>query len=176
MSISYYGLFSFEHWQFYIAATNEGLCFVGSMPASVEECLNWLAAHYPDHSAEKNEVELRPYVEAFQSYLSGQSRSIDVPVVQNGTDFQKKIWQSLAAIPYGETVTYGQLAEKNGLSPKAARSVGTAIGKNPLLIVFPCHRVVPKSSAPKKFRGGLDMKAQLLKLEKEHKSQGTRKF
>lgn len=169
MSKTFYSLFSFEDWQFYIASTDEGLCFVGSMPASEEECLSWLAAHYPDHSIEKNEAELRPYAEAFQSYLSGQSRSIDVPVVQNGTDYQKKIWRSLATIPYGETVTYGQLAEKNGLSPKAARSVGTAIGKNPLLIVYPCHRVVPKSSAPRKFRGGLDMKTQLLKLEQEHR-------
>ncbi|PRY77130.1 methylated-DNA--[protein]-cysteine S-methyltransferase, partial [Alkalibacterium olivapovliticus] len=80
----------------------------------------------------------------------------------------KKIWNSLRTIPYGETLTYSELAVKNGLSPKAARSVGSAIGKNPLLIVYPCHRVVPKSSVPRGFRGGLEMKSSLLTLEQAH--------
>jgi len=75
----------------------------------------------------------------------------------------------LNAIPYGETLTYSELASSIGYSPKAARAMGTALAANPLLIVNPCHRVVPKSSKPKAFRGGLAMKEKLLALEKSTK-------
>ncbi|MCC5894355.1 MAG: methylated-DNA--[protein]-cysteine S-methyltransferase [Alkalibacterium sp.] len=163
----YYSLISYEDWSFYIAATLEGLCFVGSMPASKEECLNWIQSRFPLATIEENQERLAPYEKAVTDYLSKRSSLIDVPVVQIGTSFQKKIWNSLRTIPYGETITYSELAVKNDLSPKAARSVGSAIGKNPLLIVYPCHRVVPKSSLPRGFRGGLDMKMNLLTLERD---------
>lgn len=162
----YYALVDYKQWTFYIAATKDGLCFVGSMPASKEECLNWIDAQFEKVTIEENPDELKPYENAFISYFSKKSTSINVPVVQSGSPFQKKIWNSLMTIPYGETITYSELAEKNELSPKAARAVGSAIGKNPLLIVYPCHRVVPKSSLPRAFRGGLAMKSQLLALEK----------
>lgn len=161
----YYSLLCYNEWSFYLAATQEGLCFVGSMPASKDECLNWIDSSFPHAIIEENPIQLAPYITAITQYLSEKSASIDVPVIQIGTPFQKKIWNSLRTIPYGETITYSELAVKNGLSPKAARSVGSAIGKNPLLIVYPCHRVVPKSSLPKGFRGGLSMKAELLMLE-----------
>lgn len=164
----YYSLIAYDDWSFYIAATPEGLCFVGSMPASKEECLNWIRSHFSHATIEENRDSLALYEKALIDYLAKKSRSIDVSVIQLGTSFQKKIWNSLRTIPYGETLTYSQLAVKNGLSPKAARAVGSAIGKNPLLIVYPCHRVVPKSSVPRGFRGGLEMKSSLLTLEEAH--------
>ncbi|KAL0215873.1 hypothetical protein P9112_008057 [Eukaryota sp. TZLM1-RC] len=165
---AYYSLFKFHQWAFYIAATNKGLCFVGSMPASEEECLNWLSIHLTDHTSEHSDAHLMRYCEAFRSFLSGTSTTIDGPIILIGSTFQKQVWSSLKTIPYGKTMTYGELALNNGLSSKYARAVGTAIGRNPLLIVYPCHRVVPKSSPSKRFRGGLIMKQMLLSLERHH--------
>lgn len=160
-----YSLSTYQNWSFYIAATEDGLCFVGSMPPSKEECLSWIAATIPHSRAVYDEEALKPYAAAFQSYLAGEVTNLKLPVVQYGTPFQKNVWNNLATIPYGQTVTYGELAEHSGLSPKAARAVGSAVGKNPLLIIQPCHRVVPKTGKPRAFRGGLDMKKALLKLE-----------
>lgn len=165
-----YSLITYKKWSFYIAATEKGLCFVGSMPASKEECLGWITSTIEYSRAVYDEDALKHYEEAFRNYLAGEATSINLPVVQYGTPFQKKIWNNLTTIPYGQTVTYGELAERSGLSPKAARAVGSAVGKNPLLIIQPCHRVVPKTGNPRAFRGGLDMKKALLKLENNHSS------
>ncbi|EXJ24364.1 Methylated-DNA--protein-cysteine methyltransferase [Alkalibacterium sp. AK22] len=161
----YYTVFEHTPWRFYIAATNLGLCFVGSMPASKEECLNWTSRFRPDYVFEENSLQLSLYLEAFSAYLSGQVLTIDVPLDLTGTPFQQKIWEALRHIPYGETVSYSELASQSGLDSKAARAVGTAVGKNPLLIVYPCHRVLTKNGKLGGYRGSLPMKEQLLKLE-----------
>lgn len=165
-----YSLITYKNWSFYIAATEKGLCFVGSIPADENECLSWINRTFEDANIVYDEEKMSPFASAFHSYLAGDETTFNFPLDTVGTPFQKKIWISLMAIPYGQTLTYGELAERNGLSPQAARAVGSAVGKNPLLIVQPCHRVVPKSGSPKAFRGGLDMKKALLKLERAHSS------
>lgn len=97
-------------------------------------------------------------------YFAGQRREFDLPLAPAGTDFQSRVWALLREIPYGETVTYGELARRLG-NPKSARAVGMACNRNPIAIVVPCHRVVGSTGSLTGYAGGLDAKAFLLKLE-----------
>ena len=100
-------------------------------------------------------------------YLNGQRRDFDFPYVLRGTEFQQKVWRALCAIPYGETRTYGEVAAAVG-SPKAARAVGMANHRNPILIAVPCHRVIGADGRLVGYGSGLDMKEALLRLEKKY--------
>ena len=97
-------------------------------------------------------------------YFEGKRRKFGIPLEVEGTEFQKKVWAEMAKIPFGETMSYGEIAEKIGC-PKGARAVGLACNKNKIPIIIPCHRVVGKNGNLTGFAGGLDVKAQLLKLE-----------
>jgi methylated-DNA-[protein]-cysteine S-methyltransferase len=98
-------------------------------------------------------------------YFAGKRRSFSVRIDMQGTTFQKKVWDALLAIPFGETRTYGDLARRLG-RPHAARAVGSASGKNPLSIIVPCHRLVGSTGKLTGFAGGLDAKTRLLELER----------
>lgn len=111
--------------------------------------------------------QLSSYKTQFIEYLAGERQWFTLPLDTEGTDFQKQVWHTLQKIPYGQTKTYGEIAELLGKSVRSARAVGTAVGQNPVLMIYPCHRVVPKDGIPKNFRGGLEMKKTLLELEKE---------
>lgn len=97
-------------------------------------------------------------------YFQGERRRFDLPLDFAGTDFQKRVWQALLTIPYGETRSYSELARQIG-SPDAVRAVGAANGRNPISIVAPCHRVIGASGALTGFAGGLEAKQYLLALE-----------
>lgn len=99
-------------------------------------------------------------------YLHGQRQKFDFPYELHGTEFQKKVWEALRQIPYGETRTYKDIATVVG-NPKASRAVGMANHKNPLMIVVPCHRVIGTGGKLVGYAGGLDMKKALLDLENE---------
>ena len=114
-----------------------------------------------DRRAEKKTA---PYKEALISYLNQHSTTFACPIDIEGTPFQKEVWQALQEIPYGETMTYQEISEKIG-RPRAVRAVGTAIGKNPLLMVIPCHRVIGSKGQLTGYRGGLAMKQALLTFE-----------
>jgi methylated-DNA-[protein]-cysteine S-methyltransferase len=101
-----------------------------------------------------------------KEYFTGKRREFSLPLDMNGTPFQKSVWEALLAIPFGETRSYGQLARQLG-RPSAMRAVGAANGRNPLSIVVPCHRVIGSSGKLIGFAGGLETKAQLLKMESE---------
>ena len=96
-------------------------------------------------------------------YFAGARRVFDVPLRPRGTPFQQRVWAALRTIPYGETRTYGEIAAAVG-SPRAARAVGGAIHRNPVLILIPCHRVVGRAGLTG-FRAGLEMKRLLLAAE-----------
>ncbi len=100
-------------------------------------------------------------------YFSGKRQEFDFPFITTGTKFQNKVWEELRKIPYGETVSYIELAERCGV-PKAARAVGQANNRNKLMIVIPCHRVVGKNGALTGYAGGLALKKFLLELEKKY--------
>ncbi|WP_027702733.1 methylated-DNA--[protein]-cysteine S-methyltransferase [Metaclostridioides mangenotii] len=103
----------------------------------------------------------------FKEYLSGARKNFDIPLEPEGTVFQLKVWEALKSIPYGETCSYKDIAEKVG-SPKAYRAVGLANNKNPISIFIPCHRVIGSNGKLVGYGGGLDVKEFLLKLEKEY--------
>ena len=98
------------------------------------------------------------------AYFAGELTRFDLPLAPLGSAFQQRVWAALQEIPYGETESYGDLAERIG-SPGAARAVGLANGKNPVGVVIPCHRVVGSNGHLTGYGGGLDRKRQLLDLE-----------
>ena len=113
------------------------------------------------------ESALGPIAEAvcqLREYFSGQRTSFNLPLAPEGTEFQRNVWRRLQDIPYGETISYGELAKRVG-NPKASRAVGAANGLNPLPIVIPCHRVIGSNGKLTGFGGGLPTKEALLTLE-----------
>ena len=99
-----------------------------------------------------------------KAYFRGELRAFDLPLAPGGTPFQRRIWAALREIPYGETITYGELARRIG-QPAASRAAGAANGRNPLPIVVPCHRVIGRDGRLTGFYGGLHLKEGLLNLE-----------
>ncbi len=107
---------------------------------------------------------LQATAQQLDEYFSGQRTEFDVALDMSGTAFQRSVWQELSAIPFGASVSYAQHAQKLG-NPKALRAVGSAIGKNPVSIIVPCHRVIGTSGAVTGYAGGVERKRFLLALE-----------
>jgi methylated-DNA-[protein]-cysteine S-methyltransferase len=102
------------------------------------------------------------------AYFAGDLIDFDVALRLEGTEFQRRVWAGLLEIPYGETISYGQLAASIG-QPTASRAVGLANGRNPVGIIVPCHRVIGSTGALTGYGGGLDRKRTLLELERAHR-------
>lgn len=100
-----------------------------------------------------------------RAYFAGQNPKMTLPLDPKGTAFQRRVWQAAGEIPAGETLSYGALARRIGCG--SARAVGAALGKNPIWILIPCHRVVGADGALTGYAGGLDKKAALLEIEQE---------
>ena len=111
---------------------------------------------------------LRKCVSELEMYFAGKLKEFTVPLKLVGTDFRKKCWEALRTIPYGETISYKELATNVG-NPKACRAVGGANHHNPIVVIVPCHRVIGSGGSLTGFGGGLDKKQYLLDLEKKHK-------
>lgn len=99
-----------------------------------------------------------------EGYFAGELRGFDLPLAPSGTEFQLQVWGELLNIPYGATISYGELARRVG-DPKGARAVGAANGQNPISIIIPCHRVIGANGSLIGYGGGLDRKRFLLELE-----------
>ncbi len=129
------------------------------------------AGEVPVHDAA--EAQSHPVLDRasrqLEEYFAGRRRVFDLPLEFLGTDFQRRAWQALQSIPYGETRTYADMARQIG-QPTAVRAVGAANGRNPISIIVPCHRVIGSTGALTGFGGGLDAKAKLLALEAPQKS------
>ena len=98
-------------------------------------------------------------------YFAGKRKEFDIPTRLEGTKFQKRVWEELRKIPYGKTVTYKDIAEAVGC-PKGFRAVGLANNRNPISIIYPCHRVIGSNGSLTGYGGGLDVKEKLLELER----------
>lgn len=109
---------------------------------------------------------LQEAVRQLRDYLAGKLTGFSLPLQPEGTAFMQQVWSRLCEIPYGETASYKSLAESIG-KPNAARAVGMANHRNPIPIFIPCHRVIGASGSLVGYRGGVDLKSRLLKLEKE---------
>lgn len=164
-----YMLFSVGVWSIYIAATKTGLCFVGSNDSSFSEMQIWLEKRFKSPNFIEDRKKLSLYTQQIDEYLKGERRHFTLPMDISATSFQQSVWSILMELRYGEVVTYQDVATRIG-NPTAVRAVGSAIGKNPLLIVIPCHRVSRKDGVSSGYRGPLAMKESLLTLEKESKT------
>lgn len=160
----YWTWVSYKGWKFIAAATEKGLCYVGSPYLREADFADWARKWMPDRLPVQDESECRPYVGQLIEYLDGKRTSFTIPVDVQGTPFQLQVWEALRRIPYGKTVSYSDISGEIG-KPSSVRAVGTAIGANPVLMVIPCHRVVAKNGSLAGYRGGLEMKARLLELE-----------
>jgi methylated-DNA-[protein]-cysteine S-methyltransferase len=140
-----------------LGAHDDGICLIEFHESKhrVTRGADWREGEHP--LLERLRVQLH-------EYFAGSRRAFDLPLAPRGTPFQREVWHTLATIPYGETVSYAQLAARVG-RPTAMRAVGAANGRNPLPIVLPCHRVIGANGALTGFGGGLATKEFLLRLE-----------
>ena len=124
-------------------------------------------AHQPtvDPDWVRDDRSLPKVVDQLAAYFAGELTDFDVPLRLEGTAFQKRVWEALLEIPYGETRSYGFIAERIG-KPTAFRAVGLANGRNPVAVIVPCHRVIGASGSLVGYGGGLDRKVRLLELER----------
>ncbi|NCF25079.1 MAG: methylated-DNA--[protein]-cysteine S-methyltransferase [Gammaproteobacteria bacterium] len=142
-----------------LAGDEDALCLVGFPEGSMrrEPEPDWIYKEKPFKAARQQLTE----------YFAGERREFDLPLKLNGTEFQMSVLHALQQIPYGETTSYSDIAERIG-RPKAVRAVGAANGRNPIPIIVPCHRVIGSHGDLTGFGGGLDTKEALLRLEAEH--------
>ncbi len=119
-----------------------------------------------DCPVEETEL-IRETKRQLDEYFAGNRKDFDVPTRLNGTEFQKRVWLALRDIPYGKTASYKDIAAAVGC-PKGYRAVGMANNRNPISIIYPCHRVVGSDGSLTGYGGGLDVKAKLLELERRN--------
>ncbi len=128
----------------------------------------YMEAHDDDFSGHRDAVQDgAPLFEArrqLEEYFAGERREFSLALAADGTEFQRQVWQALGTIPYGRTVSYGDIARQIG-NPNAVRAVGLANGRNPISIIVPCHRVIGADGSLTGYGGGLERKRFLLALE-----------
>ncbi|MNO42913.1 Methylated-DNA--protein-cysteine methyltransferase, inducible [compost metagenome] len=166
----YWTLLAYKDWSFYIAASENGLSYVGSQEKPFDEMSNWIRRRFPDSELVQDDEKMAPYVKELIEYLQGKRQMFTIPFDYRGTPFQLAVWKALGEIPYGQTWSYSDIAT-HIQKPAAVRAVGTAIGANPILITVPCHRVIGKNGTLTGYRGGLEMKTKLLHLESRKSTQ-----
>jgi methylated-DNA-[protein]-cysteine S-methyltransferase len=128
----------------------------------------------PESFGLPDDPQTEPFAAAaaqLSAYFDGRLTDFDLPLSPAGTDFQRRVWAGLRAIPYGQTISYGELARRVA-SPAASRAVGLANGRNPIAIVVPCHRVIGADGSMTGYGGGLDRKRFLLALERDGRAAG----
>ncbi|MFC6229060.1 methylated-DNA--[protein]-cysteine S-methyltransferase [Paenibacillus allorhizosphaerae] len=162
----YWTSFVHEPWQMFMAATTNGLCFVGSANQPFEELEKWANNRLPGYRLVQDDEKMQTYAAQFAEYFEGRRTDFTLPLDLVGTPFHRSVWNAVYDIGYGRTYTYTDIAQRIR-KPESVRAVGAAIGANPVLIVVPCHRVIGKNGKLTGYRGGLEMKAGLLQLEKD---------
>jgi methylated-DNA-[protein]-cysteine S-methyltransferase len=108
---------------------------------------------------------LKRAAEQLGEYFAGERRDFDLPLAPAGTEFQKRVWEGIYSVKYGETITYGELARRAAIDISGSRAVGAATGRNPVGIIIPCHRIIGANGKLTGYAGGLDKKRALLGLE-----------
>ncbi len=150
-----------------VALTEQGVCHFSFVDSTREQSLELLQDEWPEYELHEYPAETKKVVEA----LFGMSPDVDVQVHVHvrGTDFQVQVWDALLAIPRGTTVSYQELAKNLG-QPSATRAVASAVARNKIAFIIPCHRVISASGKPHKYRWGADRKKALLAWEKQNRS------
>ncbi len=166
---------SYQRWQYYLAASEQGLLRIGLVKESFGAVQQWIQRHVPEARLVEDSSRMAPYTRQLLEYFRGHRRQFDVPLDLRGTPFQMMVWQELKRIPFGETASYQDIAQSIG-RPHAVRAVGAANGANPIPIVIPCHRVIGKNGHLTGYHGGMDIKIALLQLEGLVIEQGSSKI
>ena len=128
---------------------------------------NYKAAWARHREGRRDDAALKPAREQLTAYFAGELKDFDLHLDGQGTEFQRKVWTALCAIPYGETVSYGEIARRIG-HPEGPRAVGLANGQNPIAVIVPCHRVIGANGTLTGYGGGLPRKKWLLAHEAGH--------
>lgn len=154
----------------YLSSPVGTLCIVENEKSITS--IEYVKKHHtpPEDAQEKETPLLKKAAKELNEYFAGKRKRFDLPLDEQGTDFQKRVWVALREIPYGETRSYKEIAERAG-SPKGYRATGMANNRNPISIVTPCHRVIGADGTLTGYGGGLEIKKKLLELEKQHDSQ-----
>ena len=143
-----------------VAGNNKGLHLI-RFPKGKKRSL-------PEHHWVENQKPLQEVVRQLEAYFAGKLKAFSLDICLNVTPFQKKVLTALRRVPYGETISYGELAKNIG-NPKASRAVGQANSRNPIPIVIPCHRVIGSNGKLTGFGGGISVKQTLLDLEEQYR-------
>lgn len=156
----YYDCLLIEECELVVLISEQGLRYLGvGMPEMTK-------VNPKREQVKLNQQKVAPYILQIRSYLIGELRQFELPLDISlvGTEFQQRVWQVLGSIPYGCHLTYEEVAIMIN-RPKSIRAVGTAIGKNPVLLQIPCHRVIRKDGTLGGYSGGLNLKKRVLDLE-----------
>lgn len=149
----------------HIATYNGAVCYVGfEYKGYREQLYEWLARYLKMFEIKPEHGEHAAIHAQLEKYFDGRLKKFRVKTHLFGTDFQLQVWTVLRTIPFGTTASYRQVAESIG-NPDASRAVGGAVGKNPIAIMIPCHRVIGEDGSLTGFAGGIDRKKKLLQLE-----------
>lgn len=139
----------------------------------VEESGSIVGIHFSkcfDNVELKETPLIKKTFEEIEEYMTGKRQKFDVPFkITGGTEFMNRVWNEVAQIPYGEVITYKELATRCG-NDKASRIIGSSLNRNPLPLLIPCHRVIGTNGSLVGYKGGLKLKEKILKIEKEHVS------
>lgn len=160
----YYTDFNSLIGKIFVAKTEKGVCRVG-LPGETEEALfGWLQRYFPGENQVKSDDVLSPVRSDLKHYFAGKLTKFSFPLDLRTTSFRRKVLEEVCNIPYGQTASYKEIAERIG-NPGACRAVGGANASSPLPIVIPCHRVIAHDGSLGGYGSGLNLKAQLLQLE-----------
>jgi len=148
-----------------VASTERGVCKISVPRESRKDFFEWLKEHCDVENVIDNRARNKEVIDQLTRYFNGKLAKFTCSVDLIGTPFQIRIWKELSKIPYGTTITYGQLAAQLGVPRDRIQALGAAIGANPLAIIRPCHRVVGSDGAMRGYAGGVERKQQLLAHE-----------
>lgn len=165
MTNFYYGHFETEIGDLLLGRTDQGLCLVDTSTIEEIDHWPWFNKHFGEADLVEDPKSLQEAFEQIEDYLAGNRQEFDLTLDLLGTPFQQSVWRVLQSIPYGESMTYGDVAKMIGKRPNVAMAVGQAVGQNPIMIIVPCHRVLGQNQELTGYRGGIDMKAELLDIE-----------
>lgn len=148
----------------YVASTDDGVCKISVPRETRKDFFRWLEDKFELDAVVDNKSRNKDVIDQLIRYFNGKLAKFSCPVDLVGTPFQVRVWKELAKIPYGSTLSYGQLAKRVGV-PKGFQAIGRAVGANPVPIIIPCHRVVGSDGSLVGYSAGVKTKEFLLRLE-----------
>jgi methylated-DNA-[protein]-cysteine S-methyltransferase len=150
----------------YLAICEDKLCALSLGQEAKEKLFEQLVSMNPEAEIKESQSAFKIIIKQLNEYFTGQRTEFEIPLLFEGTDFQKSVWSELIRIPYGKTISYGDLANRID-KPGGMRAVGAANGQNPIPIIVPCHRVIAADGSLGGYTGGLEIKHKLLDLEQQ---------